>query len=169
MISFTSLFAQERGKASFYSNRSHGKRMADGSVYDKSDYTCAHRKYPFGTLLKVTNLSNGKSVIVEVRDRGPYGRGRVVDLSYGAAKEIGMVQKGVAFVEVEKVPDNVIPLIFDPNCGLEGVDFMLPHEYTIPVIEYPKMFEKPTDFKEIPNNVKKHKTEEKGSKRKSEK
>ena len=153
MISFTSLFSQERGKASFYSNRSHGKRMADGTRYDKSDLLCAHRYYPFGTLLKVTNVSNGKSVIVEVRDRGPYGRSRLIDLSYGAAKELGMINKGIEMVEIEVVPHNVVPLFFEPNYGLDGVEILMPHEYTVPVLDYPESWDKEVYFKKVPDNV----------------
>lgn len=95
--------AQTFGKASFYGNKMHGRRTSDGSRYHKDSLTCAHRTLPFGTLLKVTNTKNGKDVIVRVTDRGPFVRGRVVDLSMAAAKELGMVAMGVAPVEVEKV------------------------------------------------------------------
>lgn len=63
--------------------------------------TCAHRTYPFGTLLKVTNLNNGKSVVVKVIDRGPFARGRIIDLSWRAAKELDILSKGVSTVKVE--------------------------------------------------------------------
>lgn len=97
------VLAQNHGKASYYGNSFHGRRTSDGSRYHKDSLTCAHRTLPFGTLLKVTNKKNGKEVIVKVNDRGPFVRGRVVDLSLAAAKEIGMVAMGVAPVEVEKV------------------------------------------------------------------
>ena len=126
--------------------------MADGTRYDKSDLLCAHRYYPFGTLLKVTNVSNGKSVIVEVRDRGPFGHSRLIDLSYGAAEALGMVRKGIEMVEIEVVPPNTIPLFFEPNYGLEGVEILLPHEYTIPVLDYPDSWDKDVYFNKVPDN-----------------
>ncbi len=95
--------AQTHGKASFYGNGFHGRITSDGSRYHKDSLTCAHRTLPFGTLLKVTNKKNGKEVVVRVTDRGPFVRGRVVDLSMAAAKELGMVSMGVAPVEVKTV------------------------------------------------------------------
>lgn len=71
--------------------------------------TCAHRTYPFGTRLKVTNPSNGKIVIVRVTDRGPFSRGRIIDLSWGAAKALGMLAQGVATVLVEQVDETIVP------------------------------------------------------------
>ena len=91
------------GKASYYGNKFHGRRTSDGSVYHRDSLTCAHRTLPFGTLLKVRNVKNGREVIVKVNDRGPFVRGRLVDLSYAAAKEIGMIAAGVARVEVKNI------------------------------------------------------------------
>ena len=99
----TNAHAQQHGKASFYSNRAHGHRTSDGSRYHKDSLTCAHRTLPFGTLLKVRNQKNGREVVVKVTDRGPFGPGRIVDLSMAAAREIGMVQQGVVPVEVTRV------------------------------------------------------------------
>ena len=95
--------AQSDGKASYYSNGLHGRRMSNGERYDRNAFTCAHRTLPFGTRLKITNPRNGKSVIVRVTDRGPFVRGRVVDLSYAAARELGTLASGVAYVKVELV------------------------------------------------------------------
>lgn len=95
--------AQTHGKASFYGNRAHGHRTSDGSRYHKDSLTCAHKTLPFGTLLKVTNKKNGKEVVVRVTDRGPFVKGRVVDLSMAAAKQLDMVSAGVASVMVEPV------------------------------------------------------------------
>lgn len=95
--------AQTHGKASYYGNGVHGHRTSDGSRYHKDSLTCAHRTLPFGTLLKVTNKTNGREVIVRVTDRGPFVRGRVVDLSMAAAKQLDMVSAGVAHVMVETV------------------------------------------------------------------
>ena len=103
-IAFSNLcHAQTQGKASFYGNGFHGRLTSDGSRYHKDSLTCAHRTLPFGTLLKVTNQKNGKEVVVRVTDRGPFVKGRVVDLSMAAAKELGMVSMGVAPVTVQKV------------------------------------------------------------------
>ena len=94
--------AQTEGTASYYANRFHGRRTSSGSTYDKNGYTCAHRTLPFGTMLKVTNLSNDKSTVVMVTDRGPFGH-RLIDLSYAAARDIGMLSSGVTRVRIEKV------------------------------------------------------------------
>lgn len=75
-------------QASYYANKFNGKRTASGKKFDNTKYTAAHRKLPFGTKLRVTNESNGKSVIVEVTDRGPFSRGREIDLSRKAFMEI---------------------------------------------------------------------------------
>ena len=99
---------KQHGKASYYSKSATGARTASGQRLHHDSLTCAHRQYPFGTMLKVTNLSNNKSVIVKVIDRGPFGRGRIIDLSWGAAKAIGMLSQGVASVRVERL-DKPIP------------------------------------------------------------
>lgn len=92
------LQAQERGVASYYSNRLHGHKMSDGTRYHKDSLTCAHKKYPLGTKLKVTNLKNGKSVVVKVTDRCTSRR---IDLSYAAAKQIDIIRAGIAPVTIE--------------------------------------------------------------------
>lgn len=99
---------KQHGKASFYSKKATGSRSASGQKIHHDSLTCAHKFYPFGTRLKVTNLSNDKSVIVKVIDRGPFGKGRIIDLSWAAAKEIGMIAQGVARVKVEML-ENPIP------------------------------------------------------------
>lgn len=91
------------GKASYYGNKFHGRRTSDGSIYHRDSLTCAHRTLPFGTLLKVRNVHNGREVVVKVTDRGPFVKGRIVDLSFAAAKEIDMLSAGVGRVEVEPV------------------------------------------------------------------
>ena len=93
--------AAEVGIASYYGDAFHGKKTASGEVFDQWKLTCAHRDLPFGTRLKVTNLENKKSVIVRVNDRGPWVSGRIVDLSYAAAKKIGMVTQGLTKVRIE--------------------------------------------------------------------
>lgn len=99
----TPLFAQERGKAAYYSRKTTGKRTASGERFNSDSMVCAHRKHPFGTRLKVTRTDNGKSVIVRVIDRGPFGKGMIVDLSWKAAQALGMISKGVAPVVVTPV------------------------------------------------------------------
>lgn len=83
--------------------------------------TCAHRTYPFGTKLKVTNPSTGKIVFVRVTDRGPYGRGRIIDLSWGAAKALGMLSQGVATVIVEQADETIVP--FRPSDDKTAMEF----------------------------------------------
>lgn len=90
-------------KASWYGPKFHGKFTANGEVYDQMALTAAHKSLSFGTLLKITNPKNGKSVIVRINDRGPYIEGRELDLSKGAAIELGMLEKGVARVKVREV------------------------------------------------------------------
>ena len=102
-LTTTTALAQSKGKASYYGNKFHGRRTSDGSRYHKDSLTCAHRTLPFGTLLKVRNQKNGREVVVKVTDRGPFGPGRIVDLSMAAARAIGMVQQGVVPVEVTRV------------------------------------------------------------------
>lgn len=86
--------------ATYYSKRFHGRRTSNGEVYDQNLLTCAHKSLPFNTKLIVTNPKNGKAVVVRVNDRGPFTRGRDIDLSYAAAQEIGIIRAGVAPVEV---------------------------------------------------------------------
>lgn len=88
------------GVASYYGRRFHGRRTAAGEVFDMWGLTAAHRALPLGTMLKVTNVENGRSVQVKVNDRGPYIDGRVLDLSYGAAAKLGMLRPGLAKVKI---------------------------------------------------------------------
>ena len=105
----TSMSAQTyTGKASYYGPGFHGRRCANGEVFDMYKLTCAHKTLPFGTLLKVTNQKNGKSTIVKVTDRGPYVKGRIVDLSKAAAMEIDMLSSGVANVTIEIINDKPV-------------------------------------------------------------
>lgn len=90
----------QKGLASWYGKEFHGRRTASGDIYDMYKYTAAHGTLPFGTLVRVTNLGNGRSVVVKINDRGPFIRKRIIDLSYAAAKKIGMIEQGVVQVEI---------------------------------------------------------------------
>ncbi len=90
-------------KASWYGPGFHGRKTANGEVYDQNSFTAAHKSLKFGTLLKITNLKNNKSVVIRINDRGPYIHGRDLDLSKAAASELGMVRKGVAKLKVEEI------------------------------------------------------------------
>jgi rare lipoprotein A len=95
----------EVGLASFYGRRFHGRKTASGARFDMRAFTCAHRSAPFGTRLRVIELESGRSVVVTVTDRGPFTRGRVVDVSLAAARVLGIVERGVARVRVERIPE----------------------------------------------------------------
>jgi len=94
----TSVFT---GRASWYGPGFHGRRTASGEVFNQNALTAAHRTLPFGTQVRVTNLSNNRQVVVRINDRGPFSHGRVLDLSAGAAREIGLHRAGVGSVRVE--------------------------------------------------------------------
>ncbi|MGC3977399.1 MAG: septal ring lytic transglycosylase RlpA family protein [Paludibacteraceae bacterium] len=94
--------SQNRGTASYYSNKLHKSRMSNGEHYHKDSLICAHRTFPFGTLIKVRNLKIDKEVVVKVTDRGPFTRGRIIDVSYAAAQKLGFAGYGLAKVEIEK-------------------------------------------------------------------
>lgn len=91
------------GVASYYGRRFHGRRTANGERFNMRAMTAAHKTLPFGSLVKVTNPRNGRSVTVRINDRGPFIRGRVIDLSRAAAEEIGMIRRGHARVDMELV------------------------------------------------------------------
>lgn len=97
--------AQDRfsqsGKASYYARVHHGQRTANGETHDENALVAAHRSLPFGTRVRVTNEQNGKQVVVRINDRGPFRRGRIIDLSRAAAAQLDMLQSGVARVRIE--------------------------------------------------------------------
>ena len=102
-------------KASWYGPKFHGKLTANGEIYNQMALTAAHKSLKFGTLLKVTNPKNGRSVIVRINDRGPYIEGRDLDLSKGAAIELGMLKKGVVRVKIQEITlsnlDNPVAMV----------------------------------------------------------
>jgi rare lipoprotein A len=94
-----------RGSASYYAAKFDGRRTASGERFDNGAMTAAHRTLPFGTLVRVTNVANGRSVIVRINDRGPFTRGRMIDVSRAAADELGLVARGHGMVELALVAD----------------------------------------------------------------
>jgi rare lipoprotein A len=88
------------GKASYYSPKLHGRSTASGEPYNKGKLTAAHKKLPFGARVEVTNLSNGKTVVVRINDRGPFVKGRIIDLSGAAFKRIASLKAGVVDVKI---------------------------------------------------------------------
>jgi len=100
------VYSQEnimKGKVSYYANKFNGRKTASGERFDNTKLTCAHKTLPFGTLLRIVNPINGKFVVVEVIDRGPYIGKRVVDLSRSAFLRIGDLKKGVMTVMIEQI------------------------------------------------------------------
>lgn len=93
----------DEGIASYYAPKFHQRRTASGDIYDQEGLTAAHRLLPFGTRVRVTNLRNGKCVLLRINDRGPFRASRIIDVSYRAARELGFVQKGLAEVRVEVI------------------------------------------------------------------
>src|SRR5512135_257514 len=91
----------QQGRVSWYGPGFHGRRTANGEVFDTHELTMAHRSLPMGTSVRVTNLENGRSVVLRVNDRGPYVRGRVADLSHAAAERLGFVDEGVVPARIE--------------------------------------------------------------------
>jgi len=101
----------EEGNASWYGVPFNGHRTSDGEVYNMYDFTAAHRTLPFNAVLSVTNMANGMQTQVRINDRGPFVAGRIIDLSYSAAKAIGLIGPGVATVRLEMLSGS------DPNIG----------------------------------------------------
>jgi rare lipoprotein A len=99
----------EEGNASWYGNPFHGRRSSNGEVYDMNKLTAAHRTLPFDTLVRVTNLNNGKSTVVRITDRGPFVANRIIDLSQAAAREIESIGPGVVPVRIEVLSSGIDP------------------------------------------------------------
>ncbi len=102
----------QKGIASYYGRSATGRMTSSGERLHHDSMTCAHRTHPFGTLLQVHNPANDSTVVVKVNDRGPFGRGRIIDLSWGAARRLGILQQGIAPVTVT-VYTPPSPLVID--------------------------------------------------------
>ncbi len=113
----------EEGEASYYAPAFHGRRTASGERYDRRAYTAAHRTLPFGTVVRVTDKATGRSVLVRINDRGPFKLTRIIDLSEQAAKELGILARGVAQVRVEvtQVPEGASQGTAGAQGGASGV------------------------------------------------
>ena len=107
MLFQLSIAQVQTGKASFYADKFEGRPTASGEIYQHSSPTAAHRKLPFGTKVRVTNLSNNKTAIVTINDRGPFIRGRIIDLSRSVAQSLDVIESGVTNVRIEVLADDV--------------------------------------------------------------
>ncbi len=101
----TPAFEPTVGHASYYSDAFTGRRTASGEAYDPDEFTGAHRTLPFGTQVRVTDRTSGRSVVVRINDRGPWGKGRVIDVSRAAARELGLIRRGIGQVELTPALD----------------------------------------------------------------
>ncbi len=123
------------GKASYYADMLHGRTMSNGEPYHRDSMTCAHLKFPFGTILKVRNPINDKVVIVRVTDRGPFSKKYILDLSKAAARELDFIRRGFCVVEITRIHPTQIPLKYTdeeeiPELYLEYQELTL---YPIPI------------------------------------
>jgi rare lipoprotein A len=100
----TKVVKPQRGRASFYANHFHGRRMANGRRFDRNSNMAASRSLPLGSRAEVRNLENGRTAIVSIQDRGPFTRGRVLDVSPSTATKLGMREQGTAMVEITPLP-----------------------------------------------------------------
>ena len=97
---------KDRGMASWYGAQFHGKLAANGEIFNMEALTAAHRTLPLGSMVRVVNLLNGKHVRVRINDRGPYANGRILDLSYAAAAQLGMIDGGISVIQLEVIGDH---------------------------------------------------------------
>ncbi len=95
------VLSTEIGIASYYGKKYHGRATASGEIFDMYKISAAHKEHPFGTIARVTNLSNGKWIVLKINDRGPFIKGRIIDLSYSAAERLGFIREGTTKVKIE--------------------------------------------------------------------
>ena len=130
----------ERGVASYYHDRFHGRKMANGRPYNKDSFTCAHRRYPLGTWLRVVNPKNNRAVVVEVTDRGPYSNVFTIDLSRAAARHLDIIFQGHAPVEITKVASQIggiVPYPLEDEEPEELIDIKLDYVPEAKKYEFP--------------------------------
>ncbi|WP_447984231.1 septal ring lytic transglycosylase RlpA family protein [Nitrospira sp. Nam74] len=112
---------KERGIASWYGDDFHGWVTASGEIYDMHMLTAAHRTLPLGTIVRVTNVVNGRHVVIRINDRGPYVNGRILDVSYAAAKRLDMLRDGISAIQLEVVGQHVLGTVLsEPTGGRPG-------------------------------------------------
>ena len=111
---------KERGIASWYGDDFHGWVTASGEPYDMYGLTAAHRTLPLGTVVRVTNVVNGRHVVIRVNDRGPYVNGRILDVSYAAAKRLGMLRDGISAIQLEVVGQHGFNTVIESTTGRAG-------------------------------------------------
>lgn len=116
---------KERGIASWYGEDFHGWVTASGEIYDMESLSGAHRTLPLGTVVRVTNVENGKQIRVRINDRGPYVNGRILDLSYAAARKIGMAEGGLSAVSLEVIGDHGFSLPLQTREGLAVLGYRI--------------------------------------------
>ena len=104
----------QTGKASFYASKFEGRMTASGEIFSNEKMTAAHKELAFGTKVKVTNLENQKSVVVTINDRGPFIKGRIIDLSQKAAKKLGFFQQGTVRVKIEVINERLSKYLLSP-------------------------------------------------------
>jgi rare lipoprotein A len=132
----------DRGIASWYGPKFHGRRTANGETYDQNDFTAAHRTLPFNTLVRVENIGNGKSVVVRINDRGPYIGDRIIDLSKKAAQHIDMV--GIGTTEVNLV-------VLDPALEFSKEDYLF-ERFTLQIGSFSKIDHAELISKDLPGS-----------------
>ncbi|MCP9443033.1 MAG: septal ring lytic transglycosylase RlpA family protein [Nitrospira sp.] len=132
---------KERGVASWYGARFHGKVTASGERFDMGAFTAAHRTLPLGSMIRVVNLANGKHARVRITDRGPYVNGRILDLSYAAAVQLGMVEAGISVIQLEVIGDHRPDFVLD----VEEREWRVP-----PLLRSPKTDEPPRAVESMP-------------------
>lgn len=138
-----------RGNASYYSDKFQGRLMSNGEPYHRDSMTCAHMKYPFGTLLNVKNPINGKEVVVRVTDRGPFTKRFLIDLSKAAAKQLGLINKGFALVEITPFTPQSVPYKLKedvPEIPELNIEFFPIAIYPDPAWQDSSVVAKPLDY-----------------------
>ncbi|MEJ2657588.1 MAG: septal ring lytic transglycosylase RlpA family protein, partial [Desulfobacterales bacterium] len=121
------------GRASWYGREFHGKKTANGEIYNMYDMTAAHKTLPFDTYVSVRNLKNNRTAVVRINDRGPFARGRIIDLSYSAAKKIGIVGPGTTDVEIVALAGPDAPDLADGETATYPVTDLYQGNFTVQI------------------------------------
>jgi len=127
------------GKASWYGTKFHGKKTANGEIYNMYAMTAAHKTLPFETVVSVKNVENNRTVEVRINDRGPFARGRIIDLSYAAAKKLGMVGPGTAYVKIDALARPIQSDMSRGNTGSYPATDLYEGNFTVQIGAYGEM------------------------------